>query len=1619
MSRKKQILLVSLFLGVLTLGILTSHLGVDNGSFGTQAADQSLPPIPLQDAGEPTFIWWDGEWRYRTHVKINATSCLLQNTSIPVILNFTAALEEIGVSGEFDEDSLRVVEQNRTSGEVLHELPFHFHKFANYSAISNAQGILLFKLNGTTPLNTARSVFVYFDTADGTPKTPAPNSAFKNAWWAQYYPTTGTSYPDFVESLFVSPANLEHTTYTINYQDGQANNFPSGADGASPDWNNFAGNYTGYLWISSEGNYRFTAYSDDGTWLWINNTLVIENGGDHSYRNITAHTYLKEGIHPMRLVYYEHGGKGQVRFYWKPPSSVNYLLNGSVLSTFTYHTLMNSSAPPLVSIHETAASYVVRAHVRDTGGVAVQGTNVTIYNAQEELVRTGMTDQNGNVTFFLPTNGSYTLVAKNETDYNTVGGKIWVQTNWTFTLTVSDQGHIKDQQVTLPLATLELHFKDLDDVPFQESDDEHTYLRISNDTHGTLKTGILTDANGNITLYRIPVGLYNLSTRFIGIGRLYDYGDIPTQELFFSTNAFLNMILPLTSVRLQVLSYDSAPISGAQVSLTSQNYTLPPHVNTTTANGYTNFKRILNGTWTAVTTKTNVYNQEATNTTSITLQGSTPDIPIDLELTSLLVTVDDGSNPIAGANVTIYYPGTGGSKVTSASTNATGHQLFYHIRNGTYNVTVSFMGEWDIQNVALPSHYYKHNVTLSIIYEEGDSVLVFRNETYVNGIWNDNFTFIVAFINRTGSQPDAPITNPDWLNFTITYFGVPIYVGTLGSGVTNLGDGNYSLDIRTLLLKLNASSFPYIVKIEAFKTGFNAPEPVSFFLVIANASTSLTPNSTNVSVIWGELVNVYLHYNDTSHLPNLVIPDATVTFRITGGGYIRTGTLTFSGSGTYIMSLNSSHPLGLNLPAGSYTITFFATKQNYNPRTSIVTLTINQIPTILFVDRGNTSTSWDDTHMIIIEYNSTTAISGAQVNATWAYGVVSAIYSGGEYQIFIDTGVAPNGSYSITINAWKGNYTPQQDVFLLNISTRVTTITNVQPASGEITISWSQVGRFNITYYDSIRAIGIPGATNIITNWTAVLFSWDEVGNGIYQLFFDASVTPKNWTVEVKIYKANYAIASVTVKINILIPFDILPNGAGSIIDPATAYWTHDLEISVGLYNSYNPTQNITGATVTYTFAEGSGNILETPTLGLYNATLPARSITPGDFILSIYATAPGVSPAYGEIYVTILATPSALLTSNTTGFQYYLANLTFIMYWNNTLDNAPVSPSTYVNLTISHGGATLYDLILTPISGSPGYYSIELNTLELALIPSTSPYSLRFSAEMLGFSTPGDRSMDLVVNEVPTHLVAYLDRNEVELGRDTTVKVTAFYTNLIYNRNITGATLTASLAGQVYNMTGHANGTYTCVISIEGLSIDAYLITVGASMDYYVDAVVLNLQLEVKELTLFIPIIGPVPMSTVIVGAGGFGLPVLLFFGFVAYKRITMPYVLKVINKAIRVMQKGQAIDFEEFKLRSREDTINKILNSEYETLKMVPRLKPKPKARKKTPVTLEPDEPPVVDEQLDLLESIKVEGLPDDVYIPPPTDIPEITEKIPPTTTAKKPRKTQETKNQKLQRR
>lgn len=73
--------------------------------------------------------------------------------------------------------------------------------------------------------------------------------------------------------------------------------------------NDYALQFEGFFKIETEGNYRFTLSSDDGSRLLIDDKVVINNDGIHPNQSAPGTTRLKKGVHKVVVLFFQGGGE--------------------------------------------------------------------------------------------------------------------------------------------------------------------------------------------------------------------------------------------------------------------------------------------------------------------------------------------------------------------------------------------------------------------------------------------------------------------------------------------------------------------------------------------------------------------------------------------------------------------------------------------------------------------------------------------------------------------------------------------------------------------------------------------------------------------------------------------------------------------------------------------------------------------------------------------------------------------------------------------------------------------------------------------------------------------------------------------------------------------------------------------------------------------------------------------------------------------------------------------------------------------------------------------------------------------------------------------------------------
>lgn len=89
--------------------------------------------------------------------------------------------------------------------------------------------------------------------------------------------------------------------------------------------------WEGYISIRKEGIYQFATKSDDGSEVYIDGDVVVDNGGFHASRYISGMVRLDEGFHHVKVNYFDGGGGAVMEWLWTQPGSHEVVVPGASL----------------------------------------------------------------------------------------------------------------------------------------------------------------------------------------------------------------------------------------------------------------------------------------------------------------------------------------------------------------------------------------------------------------------------------------------------------------------------------------------------------------------------------------------------------------------------------------------------------------------------------------------------------------------------------------------------------------------------------------------------------------------------------------------------------------------------------------------------------------------------------------------------------------------------------------------------------------------------------------------------------------------------------------------------------------------------------------------------------------------------------------------------------------------------------------------------------------------------------------------------------------------------------------------------------------------------------------
>ncbi len=93
----------------------------------------------------------------------------------------------------------------------------------------------------------------------------------------------------------------------------------------------FAFEFSGYIKINKDGFYTFYTVSDDGSKLYIEDTEVVDNDGNHGAEEKSGKAALKKGWHKIKVTYYDSGGGNDLKVLLQQEAGKKEELPASIL----------------------------------------------------------------------------------------------------------------------------------------------------------------------------------------------------------------------------------------------------------------------------------------------------------------------------------------------------------------------------------------------------------------------------------------------------------------------------------------------------------------------------------------------------------------------------------------------------------------------------------------------------------------------------------------------------------------------------------------------------------------------------------------------------------------------------------------------------------------------------------------------------------------------------------------------------------------------------------------------------------------------------------------------------------------------------------------------------------------------------------------------------------------------------------------------------------------------------------------------------------------------------------------------------------------------------------------
>jgi 4-amino-4-deoxy-L-arabinose transferase-like glycosyltransferase len=89
--------------------------------------------------------------------------------------------------------------------------------------------------------------------------------------------------------------------------------------------------WRGKLAAPTSGLYVIGTRSDDGSFVFIDGQMVVDNGGSHGAQDRSGQITLEQGFHDIEVRYNELGGSREMQLWWQPPGQGRAIIDSAYL----------------------------------------------------------------------------------------------------------------------------------------------------------------------------------------------------------------------------------------------------------------------------------------------------------------------------------------------------------------------------------------------------------------------------------------------------------------------------------------------------------------------------------------------------------------------------------------------------------------------------------------------------------------------------------------------------------------------------------------------------------------------------------------------------------------------------------------------------------------------------------------------------------------------------------------------------------------------------------------------------------------------------------------------------------------------------------------------------------------------------------------------------------------------------------------------------------------------------------------------------------------------------------------------------------------------------------------